>query len=242
MRIRNAQGLATISMVLMGLAFIAVLIGAVNMSSNRYSEQQAKLQEEIAAMTVMKDVALMVRRAYDISVGRGAAGCPGPGTITYERTINGVRYCFPRGANSCTRHPFETANLNAAPNLPMLCLDPSAPGNIKRVNVAAWDEAPAHTEDRPWVDRARERFAELMDRAKPSLIERAYAQNAPKPWYPDVGGTLNYNTPPTFPAAVRALHAHTCGPGLPCVTLSVCLRLNRTCNARELVRQTFMFD
>lgn len=238
----NQKGLATISMVLMGLAFIAVLLGAVNLTSGRYSEQQAKLQEEIAAMTVMKDVALMVRRAYDISVGRGAAGCPAPGTVTYERTINGVRYCFPRRVNSCTRHPFETANLDQAPNLPLLCLDPSTPGNIKRVRVGFNEETFIEGEPRSWYVRFREGFGELLARAKPILLERARAQAAPKPWYPDVSGAASYTVQPTFPAGIRALHAHTCGPGVACVTLSVCLRLNRNCNAAEMVRQSFMFD
>lgn len=232
----SQRGIAVLAMVLAGLAIIAMLFWAVNNTSSRYADNQAKLVDQVAAYAVMQDLALMARRAYDL--GRATAGaCPGVGTVTNLVSVDGVSYCFPRLKGSCVRHPFETAPLNEDPVLPLVCFDPAVSGTIHRAFFAGFDpsqEAAPREENRlhPTVFSG-------------GLIDIAHAQTAPKPWFPDVSASPVYSVAPdatNIPTRFR----HVCGianpGGVPCVTISLCVRVGAVCSAAQQVRQTFAFD
>lgn len=223
-------------MVIAGIAIIAMLFWAVNNTSSRYADNQAKLVDQVAAYSVMQDLALMARRAYDL--GRATAGaCPGVGNVTNLVTVDGVNYCFPRLKGSCVRHPFETAALNEDPTLPLICFDPAVPGPIHRAFFAGFNPS------REALPGSTEPSHTTVFSA--GLINVAHAQTVPKPWFPNVSSSPVYSVAPdttNLPTRFR----HVCGianpGGVPCVTISLCVRVGVSCTVRNQVRQTFAFD
>lgn len=230
---KSERGIAALAMVLAGLAMIATVFWVVNNTSVRYADNQARLVDQVGAYSVLQDLALMARRAYDL--GRATGGvCPSVGDVTDRVVVDGTVYCFARGKGSCVRHPFETASLTEDPILPLICYDSSVPGTIRRAYIASYN---------PSEDSGNS----ILSVSLGGFIDKAHAQTRPKPWFPDVSAGPVYAIQPSD-ANLASRFAHRCGSshpsgsGVPCVTISLCVRVGTTCTQANQVRQTFALD
>lgn len=239
---KNQAGYAILAMTFVAATIIAMMLVVANQSFNSSAASRSKVKEQLAALDVMKDLAVMIRRSYDMAQTNNGI-CPAGSYVAHSPELRdsagvAVPLCFPIGIDSCLAHPMDPDPplkeqwVDTTTN-PVLCFEFAAPRG-QRVNISfrvnpetsktAWLEF-----RKSWLQEAEEVIASagrIVASANP--IPKAQAQELAdrEPWYPReaviaVGGlALSSDNPP--PHASR-----TCtDDDTLCITYSACLRMS----------------
>lgn len=243
MRIYNRKspqsGFGILALTLVAAVIIGGMIFVANESFKGSAASRSRVKEQVAALDVMKDLAILLRRSYDVARAHNEV-CPPALFITHSPVLVGsdgqpVPLCFPRGIESCVSHPMDPNpaakdqwNLST-PN-PVLCFHGS-PSNFQRINIS-FRVNPATTTTvwnefrQKWMEKlgdGAEKFVQQLD-----PLPRAEAQaelGDLKVWYPKMA-VLNAAGLAMQSNAASPHNVRSCAsPSTLCISYSVCLRM-----------------
>jgi hypothetical protein len=206
------SGQGVIGALIVATALVSTLIVVVATRSDGQSRIREQLQLQLGAITMMEDLAVIVRRSFDQSETRRVLGqaTPGPcstsadpaGGVALQSGAEGMtstrRLCIPPGEKSCVRHPLDRSDMNAEPSLPLICLDTQTPigpersavsvsFRLNKPNLRQWAQLRAF-EFRHGPIAAK--FNEVLNAGV--LLGTAHASTSPpRPHLPDLSGRVS---------------------------------------------------